>query len=377
MDVIRTFHPIGQGAFYSEQFIDNGNGMGVVVYDCGSNNKNTLIKSIPGCFPKGTEIDILFVSHFHADHINGIATLRNNYKIKKVVLPLVRPEDKVIIKIYNFVSKGKRAYHEMHQIIDNPEGFFRSKDHSPDLVFVRPTDESRGEFADNNTLTIDKLHSEGIIDSYQGIIFHNWIYIPFNYKEDSRINEFKTALKAEGIEIEDWNDSLFEDAEKVKKIQKAYDRLSGGLNGNSLMVYSGACDCDCSINTHSIGGFTYSARHPFWGRSYVDNLCGCLYLGDANLNDPDMFKTIEHTLYPYTPTIGLIQLPHHGSIDNFNIGILDVNKDNQRYMLSYGTNNQYGHPAHYVIGSILSTGRYLALVNEDSRSIFVQKNTTP
>ncbi|WP_418408035.1 MBL fold metallo-hydrolase [Alistipes sp.] len=373
MDVIRTFHPIGQGAFYTERFVNNGDDVGIIVYDCGSDNKNTLTRSIPGCFPKGAEIDILFVSHFHADHINGIATLRNNYNIKKVVLPLVRPEDKAIIKIYNFVSKGERAYLEMHQIIDNPEGFFRSKDYSSELVFVRPTDESRGEFVRDNTLPIDKLRSEDVIDSYQGIIFHNWIYIPFNYKEDGRIKEFKAALEAEGIKIEDWDDSLFGDAEKVEKIKKAYKRLSGGLNGNSLMLYSGTLTPNKS--SRSIGRFIYSGPYPFWTRSYVDNLCGCLYLGDANLNDPDMFKTIAHTLYPYTPTIGLIQIPHHGSIDNYNKGILDVNKDNQRYMLSYGTNNKHGHPAQYVTSDILSAGKYLALVNEDSRSIFVQMNT--
>ena len=35
MNLIRTFHPIGQGAFYSERhFIDNKEF--IIVYDCGS-----------------------------------------------------------------------------------------------------------------------------------------------------------------------------------------------------------------------------------------------------------------------------------------------------------------------------------------------------
>lgn len=77
MKVIRTFHPIGQGAFYSEQFInDNNTPIGTIVYDCGSNNLTCLKKIIPGCFIS-RDIDILFISHFDADHINGISTLKN------------------------------------------------------------------------------------------------------------------------------------------------------------------------------------------------------------------------------------------------------------------------------------------------------------
>ncbi|WP_282918727.1 MBL fold metallo-hydrolase [Porphyromonas macacae] len=376
MEVIRTFHPVGQGAFYSERFVKDSKDIGAVVYDCGSgSNKATLKfkKQIKGAFPKGAEIDILFVSHFHADHINGITTLRDNYKIKKVVLPLVHDNDKAVIKIYNFASKGEQAYQETHQIIDNPELFFNSGGNETKIIFVKPVNESQEEFISNNTIPIEKLQTESFIDSYQGIILHDWIYIPFNYKEEDRIKEFKKALSIEGIEVDDWNDSLFENAEIIKKIKKAYNRLPGDLNGNSLMLYSGILDYN--KNSHSVGCFLeYSNLHPFWIRSYIDNLNGCLYLGDANLNDPDMFKTIAYTLSPYTPKIGLIQIPHHGSIENFNKEILDINTNNQRYVLSYGVKNAYGHPAHYVMSSILGVGKYLALVNEDSRSIFVQRN---
>ena len=35
MKVKRTFHPVGQGAFYTETFLDQKGGQ-VVVYDCGT-----------------------------------------------------------------------------------------------------------------------------------------------------------------------------------------------------------------------------------------------------------------------------------------------------------------------------------------------------
>ena len=38
----RTFHPVGQGAFFTEQFFDNNKDMLLynVVYDCGSKSKD-------------------------------------------------------------------------------------------------------------------------------------------------------------------------------------------------------------------------------------------------------------------------------------------------------------------------------------------------
>lgn len=43
---IRTFHPVGQGAFYTERFYDEGQGKPVftAVYDCGSVNVRQLKK---------------------------------------------------------------------------------------------------------------------------------------------------------------------------------------------------------------------------------------------------------------------------------------------------------------------------------------------
>lgn len=368
MEVIRTFHPIGQGAFYSERFINDGNDVGIVVYDCGSNNKNVLKRAIPGCFTKDAEIDILFISHFDSDHVNGIATLKNNYRIKTVILPLVRPLDKIILKIYNYASKGKRAYQETRLLIENPKVFFKSRNNDTKVILVLPTEESRGEFV-RNAKSLNEFQSEKIIDSYQGINFKEWIYIPFNYQEEARMAEFKYALEEEGITIKDWNDNLFNDDEIINKIKRAYNRLPGEINGNSLMLYSGAFE----LNTHSIYGCQYPEIHPLCFRYCIRNLDGCLYLGDADLNESEMFRTLKDTLHPYTQRIGLIQIPHHGSKDNFNSEILNLNTNNRHYVLSYGTQNQYGHPSHYVASSVLSTGKYLAMVNENSPSIFIQR----
>lgn len=69
--MIRTFHSVGQGAFYSEDF-DNFK----MVYDCGSyKNKDLIENEVKNSFDTKEVIDAVFVSHFHEDHINGLEFL--------------------------------------------------------------------------------------------------------------------------------------------------------------------------------------------------------------------------------------------------------------------------------------------------------------
>ena len=83
MEVTRIIHPIGQGAFYTERICSKDQ-IYNVVYDCGSGiNKNApkrLIQEIASVFTSNDVVDILFVSHFDNDHINGIRELKKRVK---------------------------------------------------------------------------------------------------------------------------------------------------------------------------------------------------------------------------------------------------------------------------------------------------------
>ena len=75
----RTFYPVGQGAFYVEEFKLYDGSTFTIVYDCGSTtlepkdfeakievffrDRQDYVRKWP------YQIDILFISHFHADHI--------------------------------------------------------------------------------------------------------------------------------------------------------------------------------------------------------------------------------------------------------------------------------------------------------------------
>ncbi|MDE6095269.1 MAG: hypothetical protein K2G52_03685 [Muribaculaceae bacterium] len=110
MSFTRTFHSVGQGAFYTEIF-DLHDKDFVVVYDCGSETyisnlsdffsikskfKNLIRDSvfndnryhynpIDQSVDFSIEVDVLIISHFHRDHINGIKHLRP----KIVICPFI------------------------------------------------------------------------------------------------------------------------------------------------------------------------------------------------------------------------------------------------------------------------------------------------
>lgn len=90
----RIFHPVGQGAFYSETHrIDDSSHSEInVVYDCGSKKGKTWVGQRVKSLFQNREIELLFLSHFHNDHYNGIEFINPKY----IVLPLLGRWDKAI-----------------------------------------------------------------------------------------------------------------------------------------------------------------------------------------------------------------------------------------------------------------------------------------
>ena len=97
MEVTRIIHPIGQGAFYTESIKTNDN-LYNVVYDCGSGNHKyapkRLKQDIASFYNPDDVIDLLFISHFDNDHINGIRELKKRTSnIRNIVVPLIEEND--------------------------------------------------------------------------------------------------------------------------------------------------------------------------------------------------------------------------------------------------------------------------------------------
>ena len=138
--VKRTFHPVGQGAFFTEQFYndDATTLLYNVVYDCGSRSKGIktqMERSIRNVFHDKKEIDVLFLSHFDDDHINFVKTLKDNGHLSgtKIFIPMLAAEEWLGIEPY--VSN----YHYILSLNDSTQGRTR-------VIKVRFFDEEVGEW---------------------------------------------------------------------------------------------------------------------------------------------------------------------------------------------------------------------------------------
>lgn len=128
----RIFHPIGQGAFYSERH-ENHN----IVYDCGSMCVSKSKKVVSQSFSKEDVIDILFISHFDYDHISLIEDLKTTVKeIRNVVIPLLHNNEKILLSnIFKALGENNLA-----TLVKEPKEFFGAETR---IIRVEPSSEEK------------------------------------------------------------------------------------------------------------------------------------------------------------------------------------------------------------------------------------------
>jgi glyoxylase-like metal-dependent hydrolase (beta-lactamase superfamily II) len=115
MRIVRTFHPVGQGALYSERFYEEDNPQAKynIVYDCGTSwGAITKAKKVVNlAFDKNDTIDYLFISHLDFDHVSLVNTLIESVdgKVRNIVLPLVYKEEVRIGINLNYIANHQET----------------------------------------------------------------------------------------------------------------------------------------------------------------------------------------------------------------------------------------------------------------------------
>ena len=148
MKVTRIIHPIGQGGFYTETHT-NGNQTKTFVYDCGGfNHGQKKMESYLESYldPKSgeKEIEAVFISHFHADHINGLQYLLDNSKVKYLFLPQLTEEAFIEAYVYNFYQMG--PYSQVNRFMSDLYRRLNSDDNNegrPRIIQIEEANDSR------------------------------------------------------------------------------------------------------------------------------------------------------------------------------------------------------------------------------------------
>lgn len=378
----RTFHTVGQGAFYSERidFADKSPEF-IAVYDCGSTTLDAakggrLHKRITSDLGNTTpKVDILFISHFDKDHINGCRYL--NPKI--VVLPFLTKSQVDLLKIFNTIGA---ADVELSAIV-SPEQFF------PNSIIYRVSAEvgemmqipvsENADILDQPPRTIGNgstfLATEGT-----GKRIPCWEYMVYNPNWDDYIKEFEERVTNRGLDFEQMRkeptgDVVYKNMDQLKEI---YNELKN-KNRHSLQVYSGSVDRNLILQPVFPNPFNHRTcfrfHCPFYEIHSIGS--GCLYTGDITVD--------EKWLKPYLAilatsgrlaNVGTVQIPHHGAYGSNGHKILrELRKDSGEYIVSVitsGEDNRYGHPSARVVTELIRNGSDIVLVTESTTTLFAE-----
>ena len=295
----RILHPVGQGAFFTEQFLDeSGKVVYNVVYDCGSftSQPNLLEYEIRNTFERNAHIDLLFISHFDEDHVNGLMTLQNQTKIDKdtkVIIPFKYPYLLMVMDddyptlarfVMRMFNSGARVIGVDEYIDENRQG---------ESIEIDRLDSSI-TLGGKNVIRLDKVL---------------WYYYPFMLPDQSSLQKVFEGKVKGIVNLDDPNEILTKRKE-LRNIYKTIGKTKGGvsrINVNALFMLSfPAVNVACNTNIwHQI------------------NLKGnvaptCFYTGDSNLkgNGYDEVKqrvTDILDVYSKGTKVWMMQVPHHGS----------------------------------------------------------------
>lgn len=386
--VTRTIQAVGQGAFYTEIFErpndEGGNSTLCVVYDCGSATRLEPKRTIESALfdDDGLDIDIMFISHFDDDHVNGLAELSKNHKIKRIVIPQIQGfewfyilEDSV--KRGNYQPRGNLIKGFLSSIRDHT-----SQDEIP-IIEIAPIDsEERPDRNNNETQSINELKNRQTLPS--GSLLSpfekelGWIYIPVNTMDLNKINLLKMKLAPFFGADQDptiWDNLSGEKCANVISenrldINDIYKTVFGSSNASSMCLYSGLDSVKIQPGSNICKDYWHIC---FGGHKSKENSEACLYTGDSNLNDTQLRYTLSSLLNQHIKRVGLIQIPHHGSAHNSSINAFVLCEDAQPLLfVSYGCNNRYGHPSTRLLGKLRANGYEIAEVTEKKDSYYME-----
>lgn len=353
----RIFWPVGQGAFYTETFLLDSNQYHTVVYDCGViGDTAPMVKRLEKLKRiYGMTIDIVFISHFHADHISHITNLLNDFSVKAIVLPDVTPEVAVDAFLNNYIAAGRGNNSINTPLIDrllsSETGIEGTK-----MIRVKQFGVEEEKTVGNNTIldlndgNYNNLSASSIISSDTIIQLYDWEYILCNYpsaRTANLINEMNKRFP-KLLEV------LLQ-----QKWAEARALLSTIPFDDIAKLYK-----DCFPNDENEESMTVLSRPVNDG--FKPATC-CLYTGDSPFRTKKRLNFVKKYYGIHWDKIGTMQAPHHGADDDNPVGLHDKLRT---CVVCYGTKNTYGHPGKQALINMAQVKCNIRLVTEDETSCF-------
>jgi hypothetical protein len=387
------FRPVGQGAFYSGQLSYRRFKNFSFVYDCGAIGEDDILIHEIEDFKltlHSDTLNMLILSHLDDDHVNGVKSLLENLKCKRIYLPYLTP----IERLYVSISQGPKDVKDLDVYLDfitDPAAHLLSFDSSKiekivfikgnsedkytpsDLKPINPETDNDNEFDDRleevpeNEFTSEmkqlKNSHKVKIDFKKGnnsvMALNIWEFYFYNEPAKlSRITELEQAIdniyniqvgeeltQEQLVEILNQRDNLKLLRIKFRSFFRSTNKTGlvvqhKPLNFKNSFLHTNLVDYHFThyfSHVHSSPNHLFSNQHK-----HRNTACITLLTGDICL------KQIENSLYikDNLKNVNVFQVPHHGSSTGWEPEFLNNLNPRGRTsaVINFGFGNKYGHP---------------------------------
>lgn len=392
LEVKFNFNPIGQGCFYTGKlmmFSDDKSSFNFV-YDCGTYSRMLHLQKEIHNFKKSLTkkiLDLLIISHFDADHVNGVVELLLDIQCKKLVIPYYDPIERLLLlatttsidpdyrlMLVNPIDFFSSARFQIDEIIlvggpnddENQEGeesipvppsekkYFKNV--NKESVFEIKKDTLDGAEREDEIGKINR--EEGKSKNYPKLQFLRkpyritneiWEFVFYLKQHNNSIllekftSDVDSLISKKSIQIFD----IFEE-DNINEIKRFYRKYYGeNLNNTSLVTYHGPL---VKLDPRGIQHLWIESCSILGLNEPL--IFGSLLTGDINISSKLSKSKLLDYFKHYINEVCVFQVPHHGSLNNWPLkdpsGLLEFNC----YIINHGLGRK-NHPSTKLIEFIL------------------------
>jgi hypothetical protein len=414
---IRAQRPVGQGFFHAGWIKAGEAPEGFFyVYDCGAMAtykaaRDREIRKLINDVGTDARLDLLVLSHMHADHVNGVEKLISDGKfaVDTVMMPLVRMKDRLVAFAKSAAEDPASAGSAFYRsFIANPvEAMSRFEPRN--ILLVR-----RGEGGSPGSGTRDdapldgdpgtsgegrgygwKLVGQGtaepagaspaerratIIPDTSGIRVSGfddwekaWLLAPFvdqsiALAKDGFLAKLAASLGLSEatleVQLDDPNFVLDLLSNRANELKGAYKACHHNLNLTSLCLFSGPLGAADAQSWHKLS-------HSGWSAEHAHGRLAWLATGDANLNSEAKCDALLDHFAGHLEKIVTVTMPHHGSDLDFHERLLEGTSP-AFGVVAADAIKDWQHPGAVVTRALASHGALIVVTNSQIQTLLTE-----
>ena len=428
--VTRTQQAVGQGGFHtaSIDFCPNWcdppfswDGLGCLhehsttryVYDCGEygRSRSNVLPAVAAYVQalNGADLDVLFISHAHADHTNAINDLilaiqKSEGRVKTIVLPLLNPLERLVAYVQSAEPEDGTIEGLALDILIDPVTALSPL--AADLVFIVGDGDAPDDFDVDPDDQNDNDPSDGDND-LRALVER----LPFKLEGGSLVRQGGVVTLSHTVNIvltnpnrswsnseDDWCLRTFIDpnvfdqktafvTELKRRLQSKtppadhlVDKLTVSAMRELLTTYADdltkayeAAITPKDVNVTSMSLYSGPRYHSRRGKGRLrigggiipaGSAKGWLLTGDACLGVRNRLDKFLQHFDEIRRTVAVLTLPHHGSVHNFGIDLLGRWSARALYTTNANPPANWRHPDSLVVNAVSSIGARMHTVTD-------------